>query len=128
MLSRLLSIVACTACFLQGQTAVTGHWVATWGTAQTMARIAGAGGRDPGKLSMPALSDIAISLYLPEDAGVPTSHLFGLRPTYVSSTGDFTGAASIQSPSATTQSYYWLAGVDVLSPEIAGTLVTFGDS
>src|SRR5206468_365086 len=72
--------------------------------------------------------DIAISLYLPEDAGVPTSHLFGLRPTYVSSTGDFTGAASIQSPAATTQSYYWLAGVDVLSPEIAGTLVTFGDS
>jgi lysophospholipase L1-like esterase len=82
---------------------------------------------DPVSLTVAPLSDLAVSLYLPGDTGPPTSHTFGLRPTYISQAGDFTGAASI-ADATTTESYYWLAGVDVLAPDDAGTLVTFGDS
>jgi lysophospholipase L1-like esterase len=71
---------------------------------------------------------VAVSLYLPADAGVPTSHRFGLRPTYVSPPGNYAGAAEMPAASTTMESYYWLAGVDVLAPAEGGTLVTFGDS
>jgi lysophospholipase L1-like esterase len=83
---------------------------------------------DPVSLRVPPLTDVAVSLYIAGDAGVPTSHTFGLRPTYVSTTGNYASAASIDTLAVTTQSYYWLAGVDVLGRAEAGTLVTFGDS
>lgn len=83
---------------------------------------------DPVELDAPPLTDLAISLYIVGTAEPPTAHRFGLRPTYVSTPGDFTAAPSIDSLAQTTESYYWLAGVDVLAPAKAGTLVTFGDS
>jgi len=83
---------------------------------------------DPVDLEVPALADLAVSLYIPGDAGVPTSHRFGLRPTYLSSNGNHAAAATIETVAMTTESYYWLAGVDVLAPATGGTLVTFGDS
>ena len=83
---------------------------------------------DPVKLNVAPLTDLAVSLYVANDAGSPTTHLVGWRPTYVSGPGDFTGATSIHEPLATTISYYWLQGVDVLAPAEAATLVTFGDS
>src|SRR3954447_6541413 len=82
---------------------------------------------DPVDLAVPALGDLAVSLYVPDKTGTPTGHLFGLRSTYVSAPGDFTGAADITAD-ATMQSYYWLAGVDVLAPPDAGAIVAFGDS
>jgi lysophospholipase L1-like esterase len=83
---------------------------------------------DPVALKIPPLTDIAVSLYIANDAGAPTSHTFGLRPTYVSATGDFAASSSIENVAQTTESYYWLAGVDVLAPADAGAIVTFGDS
>jgi len=83
---------------------------------------------DPVDFVVPPLADLAVSLYVPGDAGIPTSHRFGLRPTYLSMPGNYAGAAEIESVATTTQSYYWLAGVDVLAPTDGGTLVTFGDS
>src|SRR5262249_28290624 len=74
------------------------------------------------------LSDLAVSLYFPGETGPPTSHTFGLRPTYVSGAGDFTASAEIPNPAATMESWYWLAGIDVLAPANAFTIVTFGDS
>jgi lysophospholipase L1-like esterase len=82
---------------------------------------------DPVSLELPALTDVAVSLYVPGEAALPTNHLFGLHTTYISKPGDFTGAAEIPQ-AATRESYYWLAGIDVLAPADAGTLVTFGDS
>jgi lysophospholipase L1-like esterase len=82
---------------------------------------------DPVALDVPPLTDLAVSLYLPDDTGPPTTHLFGLRPTYLSAPGDSTGAATFE-PVQTLESYYWLAGVDVLAPASAAALVTFGDS
>jgi lysophospholipase L1-like esterase len=83
---------------------------------------------DPVGLEVPPLTDLAISLYLEGDAGAPTAHRFGLRPTYISTAGDQTGATTIESIERTTESYYWLAGVDVFAQAGAATLVTFGDS
>ncbi len=83
---------------------------------------------DPVSVTVPPLADLAISLFIVNDAGAPTGHTFGLRPTYVSATGDVTGAVSIENVATTTQSYYWLTGVDVLAAPEAATLVTFGDS
>ena len=83
---------------------------------------------DPVDLDIPALTDLAVSLYIAGDAGAPTAHRFGLRPTYVSTSGNHAAAAAIDALEATTESYYWLAGVDVLAPASAGTIVAFGDS
>jgi lysophospholipase L1-like esterase len=83
---------------------------------------------DPVTLDVPALTDLAVSLYFPGETGPPTSHTFGLRPAYVSTPGDFTGSTEIAEPAATMQSWYWVEGIDVLAPATAGTLVTFGDS
>jgi lysophospholipase L1-like esterase len=46
----------------------------------------------------------------------------------VSKEGDFTARTEIPDPEATMESWYWLAGVDVLAPAGAFAIVTFGDS
>ena len=48
---------------------------------------------DPVTLDIPPLTDLAVSLYLPEDTGPPTVHSAALRTTYVSTEGDLTGSA-----------------------------------
>jgi hypothetical protein len=50
---------------------------------------------DPVDLDVPALSDLAISIFLPESTRAATSHLLALQTSYVSDTnGDVTGAPS----------------------------------
>jgi hypothetical protein len=81
---------------------------------------------DPVDLKIPQLGDLAVSLYFPEPTGPPTSH-GGLRTSYVSKEGDFSGQSSI--PDATTTGMvYWLSGVDVLAPPEASLVVALGDS
>jgi lysophospholipase L1-like esterase len=82
---------------------------------------------DPVELDVPALADLAVSLYFPGDTGQPTSHATGLRPTYISTEGDFTAQSELPID-RTTQSYYWLAGVEVLASPDTSLVVTFGDS
>ena len=81
---------------------------------------------DPVDLAAPPLADLAVSLFLPSETPAATTHRFGLRTMYVAR-GDATNAADLSSE-ATTESYYWLAGIDVLAPPKAQTIVTFGDS
>jgi lysophospholipase L1-like esterase len=75
----------------------------------------------------PKLTDLAISVYVPGPTGPPSAHSLGLHTTYVSKEGDFTGQPDIPD-ATTTQSWYWLASVDVLAPADAGAIVAFGDS
>ncbi|MCC7042728.1 MAG: SGNH/GDSL hydrolase family protein, partial [Acidobacteria bacterium] len=79
-------------------------------------------------LDVPALADLAVSVHVRGDSGAPTEHRFALRTTYISAVGDLTGAPAIASPEKTTESWYWLSGVDVIAPLTAGAIVTFGDS
>jgi lysophospholipase L1-like esterase len=82
---------------------------------------------DPVSIAVPANGDLAVSLFIAGDGDRPTSHGLGLHTTYISGPGDHTGGASIPD-STTTQSYYWIAGVDVLAPADASAIVGFGDS
>jgi lysophospholipase L1-like esterase len=82
---------------------------------------------DPVTLDIPPLTDLAVSLYLPEDTGPPTVHSAALRTTYVSTEGDLTGSAEFRE-ARTTTSYYWLTSIEVVAPQDAAAVVTFGDS
>jgi lysophospholipase L1-like esterase len=82
---------------------------------------------DPVDLDVPALADLAVSLYLPSDTGSPTTHATALHTTYVSTAGDFTGPSEF-ALGGTTQQYYWLASVEVAAPADAAAIVAFGDS
>jgi lysophospholipase L1-like esterase len=81
---------------------------------------------DPVDLTVAPLADLAVSLYITDETGQPTSHATALHTTYIQS-GDATAAASMPD-AAHTQAYYWLAGIDVMAPQAAAAIVTFGDS
>jgi lysophospholipase L1-like esterase len=81
---------------------------------------------DPVTLNLPALGDLAVSLYLPENVAATTQHVEGQQTTYISSSGDFTGASTVAA--TTTTSFYFLSGVEVRAPGHARAIVTLGDS
>jgi lysophospholipase L1-like esterase len=77
-------------------------------------------------LAVPADSDLAVSIYLPNPTGPATSHQTGLQTNYVAA-GDVSGNGSL--PGAqTTGSYYFLANVDVQNTAARGAVVTLGAS
>jgi lysophospholipase L1-like esterase len=78
-------------------------------------------------LNVPPLSDLAISLYLPGETGLPTMHGTGLHTTYIAS-GDMAGAAAITNPIMTRPAWYYISGVHVAAPADTGLIVAFGDS
>ena len=82
---------------------------------------------DPVNLDIAPLAYLVVSVYVPDHVDDPTDHLTGLHTTYISGPGDFTAAGSIENPK-TTQSWYFLSGVDVLAPAKTGVIVAFGDS
>jgi lysophospholipase L1-like esterase len=82
---------------------------------------------DPVDIDVPALSDLAVSLYVPSDTGPPTTHATALHTTYVSTEGDFSGQSEFPL-AGTSQQYYWLSSVEVDAPSDAGAIVAFGDS
>src|SRR5262249_12681746 len=69
---------------------------------------------DPAAFSVPALSDVAVSFYLPQPTGPATFHQQGTQTNYIAS-GDVAGNASLGNPQ-TTGSYYLLANLDVQNP------------
>ncbi|HEV8415959.1 MAG TPA: SGNH/GDSL hydrolase family protein [Bryobacteraceae bacterium] len=82
---------------------------------------------DPVDLSVPAVGDLVVSVYLPGDSGPPTQHATGLHTTYISSEGDFTAVPDFTA-ARTSNSWYFLSGVQVLAPADTGVIVAFGDS
>ena len=86
---------------------------------------------DPVDLAVSAVSDLAIDLYLPDDTASGTSpltmHTVGLQTNYVSPTGNHVGAEELPVVK-TTQSWFFLARVEVMAPDSVGAVVTFGDS
>ncbi len=82
---------------------------------------------DPVDLSFAPLADLAVSLFFPGETGPPATHSTGLHTSYISKEGDATGRASI-ADAQTTQSYYYLAGIDVAAPAVTSLIVALGDS
>ena len=80
---------------------------------------------DPVELNVPALGDLAVSLYLPGTVEAATIHNTGLQTNYVSLPGDFTAAATLP-VQRTITAWPFLTEVDVDSAGPA--IVTLGDS
>ena len=80
---------------------------------------------DPVELNVPALGDLAVSLYLPGTVEANTIHNTGLQTNYVSLPGNFTAAATLP-VQRTITAWPFLTEVDVDSAGPA--IVTLGDS
>jgi lysophospholipase L1-like esterase len=92
---------------------------------------------DPVDTDIPALSDIAVSIYVPGNTGSATWHLEALQTSYVSPPGDFTGSTNMPFVSTTHyrdpngaehDAWFWLAGVEVMASKQTGAIVILGDS
>jgi lysophospholipase L1-like esterase len=82
---------------------------------------------DPVALPVPALSDLAVSIYFPEPTTSTTVHGFAFQTNYISPVGDFSSEATMPVES-TAQTWVFLAGVDVMVGEPTGVVVALGDS
>ena len=71
--------------------------------------------------------DLAVSLFVPSASPSTTQLSLAHQTSYVSPTGDFTGANDIPG-STTTTSWYWLSGVEVRASWDSRAVVAFGDS
>jgi lysophospholipase L1-like esterase len=81
---------------------------------------------DPVDLDIPALSDVAISLFLPKSTSAATTHVLALQTSHVAA-GDHTASADFP-VAAATQSWPFLAAIDVATTAPASAVVAFGDS
>jgi len=86
---------------------------------------------DPVTLTVPALADLAIDIFLPGDTAASpsplTTHTSALQTNYLSAPGNHAGAASFP-VAGTTQAWFFLSTVDVSAPAQVGAVVAFGDS
>ena len=81
---------------------------------------------DPVELTVAPLSNVAISLYLPEITPLTTFHWEGVQTAYIGD-GDQTGAGEINGKD-TIKARLLLSGIEVEAPAGARAIVTFGDS
>ena len=81
---------------------------------------------DPVDLIVAELTEVAVSLYLPEDTGPPTIHPDAMHTAYIAQ-GNVVGSATLDAV-ATTTAYLWLSALDVSAPANAAAIVAFGDS
>ena len=86
---------------------------------------------DPVTLSVPAVSDLVVDLYLPGDLGTGpspvTTHNGASQTNYLSASGNYSGQAAM-TVERTTGAWFLLARVEVAAPAGAGAVVAFGDS
>ena len=83
---------------------------------------------DPVEMDVPALSDLAVSLFLPQPTEATTSHSMAKQTSYVSpETGDSTAAVNFP-VAKTIHSWPFLTGVDVEASPGAAAIVAFGSS
>jgi lysophospholipase L1-like esterase len=83
---------------------------------------------DPVTMRVPALTDLAVSVYLPGQTGAATIHSDAQQDNWVSGSGDHAGDAGAGAFTTDSQSWYYVSDVIVRSPGTAGTVVAFGDS
>lgn len=81
---------------------------------------------DPVDLDVKPMADLAVSLFVTKNEGVPTDHMPGLHTAYISN-GDKAAAASM--PGATSNTaYVWLKSVDIDAPAGSFAIACLGDS
>jgi lysophospholipase L1-like esterase len=86
---------------------------------------------DPVPMQVAADQDLLVSIFLQNQTGPSTWHpLYAVDTTYASTPGNHVAEDSTANyPSANnTGSWFFVAGVDVISPTASGTVVAIGDS
>lgn len=78
-------------------------------------------------LNVPTASDLAVSVYLPGITEPATYHEQTMVTSYISGTGNFTGATDIAGATPTRSTFY-LTAVEVQSNDPVGVVVALGDS
>lgn len=82
---------------------------------------------DPVNLQVPDRGDLAVSIYVTGNQVAATENSEGLQTTYISAEGDFSGADRLPTKT-TTESLYFLTGVEVDAARSSKAIVTLGDS
>lgn len=82
---------------------------------------------DPLPFPVDAFSNLSISLYLPEASGLPTTHRAAMQTSFVSESGDYTRAASMDDAHEISF-WHYLTAIDVSGGDAVSTIVTVGDS
>ena len=101
--------------------------VVTFGGAASVTIGAGAEvNSDSIPMTIPSLSEIAISFYLPNSTNVQTYHQFSFQTVYVAN-GDVSGSTNL-SIASTQSSYFCLTNLDIQSTAVTGAVVTLGAS
>ena len=78
-------------------------------------------------MRVPALGDIAVSLWITGAIRAATRHSNARQENYLSPRGDYSAATTF-APDMTTPHWLWLAGVDVVNAAATGVIVAFGNS
>ena len=81
---------------------------------------------DPVDLEIPALSQLAISLFLPKPTPAATTHFLAMQTSYVAA-GDVTAVTHFPAAKQI-ESWPFLSGVDVVAAPGGSAIVAFGDS
>jgi lysophospholipase L1-like esterase len=81
---------------------------------------------DPVALPVPALSDLVVSIYLPDRTPAATVHGSAFQTNYIAA-GNRTRSPDLPGATTTT-SWYFLSGVSVAATPRAAAVVAFGDS
>lgn len=82
---------------------------------------------DPVAFTAPALSNLSVSLYLPEPSGTVTTHLAAAQTNYVSSNGDFSDSSDFANAQEIPV-WNYLSAIDVGRRDDISAIVTLGDS
>lgn len=83
---------------------------------------------DPVALPVRAEQNLLVSLYLPQATSSATWHSDAFDVSYLSKPGDHAADTDDGNYVTATTSWYYLSGLDVVSPAATGTVVAFGDS
>jgi lysophospholipase L1-like esterase len=84
---------------------------------------------DPVELAVAPLSDLAVSVHLPDDlpASFGITGRYARQTNYISPPGDF-AAADVMPVGKLTDDWYFVCGVDAVAPQTTGAIVALGDS
>ncbi|MGA8116832.1 MAG: SGNH/GDSL hydrolase family protein [Actinocatenispora sp.] len=83
---------------------------------------------DPLRMNVPALHDLAVTIFLPAATGPATWHWTARETTFLADGDHATDADGGSFTPASGTSWFFLTGVDVLSSHAAGDVVVLGDS
>ncbi|MEV8546641.1 SGNH/GDSL hydrolase family protein [Streptomyces sp. NPDC051572] len=113
-----------------GPDAVPGSMrVATFDGARTVTIPAGEDlVSDPVPLAVTDRADLLVTVHTPDDSGPATYHRAAGQTNYRAPQGNRAADVDGSAYTATTTSWYYVTGVDVLDAPAAGSVVAFGDS